>query len=54
MDPLIQTYTPAPGADLNTLAVEFVICDETGRPRRKQIFGVLQLLRSKLAPLRMQ
>ncbi|GGC22791.1 hypothetical protein GCM10011363_44190 [Marivita lacus] len=54
MDPLIQTYPPTPGTDLNNLAVEFVICDETGRPRRKQIFGVLQLLRSKLAPLRMQ
>lgn len=53
MDPLIQTYTPAPGADLNNLAVEFVICDDAGRPRRKQIFGVLQLLRTKLAPLRL-
>jgi hypothetical protein len=53
MDPLIQTYTPAPGADLNNLAVELVICDEAGRPCHKQIFGVLQLLRSKLAPLRL-
>ncbi|MEN8739962.1 MAG: hypothetical protein ABF308_09330 [Phaeobacter gallaeciensis] len=54
MEPLIQTYTPTPDTDLNSLAVEFVICDETGRPRRKQIFGVLQLLRTKLAPLRLQ
>ena len=54
MEPLIQTYPPAPGTDLNNLAVESVICDETGRPRRKQIFGVMQLLRTKLAPLRLQ
>lgn len=52
MDPLIQTYTPAPGADLNNLAVELVICDEAGRPHHKQVFGVLQLLRAKLVSLR--
>lgn len=54
MEPLIETYTPAPGADLSQLAVEFVICDETGCPRYKQIFSVLQLLRTTLAPLQKQ
>lgn len=54
MEPLMQTYAPAPGADLNTLAVEFVMCDAAGRPRRKQIIGLMQLLRSKLAPTRLQ
>lgn len=53
MEPLMQTYAPVPGADLNRLAVEFVICDEIGRPRRKRIWGVMQLLRSKLSPLQM-
>lgn len=49
MDPLIQTFAPVPGTNLNNLAVEFVLCDERGRPRRKEILGVLQLLCTKLA-----
>lgn len=53
MEPLMQTYTPAPGADLNRLAVEYVLCDETGQPRRKHIWSVMQLLRTKLSPLRL-
>lgn len=51
MEPVMQTFAPAPGADLNELAVELVICDEIGRPRRKQIWSVMQLLRTKLSPL---
>ena len=40
-----QTRIPTPGTDLRHLAVELVVCDASGQPRRQHLWGLLRLLR---------
>lgn len=47
MPPIAQI--PAAGTDLRHIAVQLVICDEFGQPRKKRVWGLLRLLRSVTA-----
>jgi len=40
-----KTRIPTPGTDLRHLAVELVVCDASGQPRRQHLWGLLRLLR---------
>jgi hypothetical protein len=40
-----ETRIPTPGTDLRLLAVQLVMCDDAGRPRRQRFWGLLRLLR---------
>lgn len=40
-----KTLIPTPGTDLRHLAVELVVCDASGQPRRQHLWGLLRLLR---------
>lgn len=45
-----NTFVPTPGTDLQHLAVQIVICDADGQPRRERLWGLLRLLRRDATP----
>ncbi|MFD0857518.1 hypothetical protein ACGRVM_05590 [Roseovarius aquimarinus] len=45
-----QTFVPTPGTDPQRLAVQLVLCDSNGRPRRERLWGLLRLLKRDMTP----
>ena len=39
-----QTSIPTPATDLRHMAVELVVCDASGKPRKQQLWSLLSLL----------
>ena len=45
MHAICQHPFPKPGTDPKHVAVQLVMCDQHGLPRRQKLWGVLSLLR---------